>query len=228
MIMKQQGFDFKSGGSRQKLNGPVTDNPCRSHGFGLLNPDTMIPYQKNPVLSAFFREIDRADELGSGMRKMMLYGKKYGGADPQLIEGDSFRMIISVPEFGANPAKTSRILPTEKMVAKAHDEAHDEAHDAAHDEAHDLSATEHAILEACRNTALAPSEILQILGYKRRTGNYKKAVHRLTNELKLLEMTMPEAIQSKKQQYRLTAKGKKLLAGRISEVKSNTRNRSDS
>ncbi len=205
MIMKQQGFDFESGGSRQKLNGPVTDNPCRPHGFGLLNPDTMIPYQKNPVLSAFFREIDRADELGSGMRKMMLYGKKYGGADPQLIEGDSFRMIISVPEFGANPAKTSRILPTEKMAVEDHDEAHDEAHD--------LSATEHAILEACRNTALAPSEILQILGYKRRTGNYKKAVHRLTNELKLLEMTMPEAIQSKKQQYRLTAKGKKMYTG---------------
>jgi predicted HTH transcriptional regulator len=51
------------------------------------------------VLGAFFREIDRADELGSGMRKMMLYGKKYGGADPQLIEGDIFRMVISVPEF---------------------------------------------------------------------------------------------------------------------------------
>ena len=30
---------------------------------------------------------------------MMLYGKKYGGADPQLIEGDVFQMIISVPEF---------------------------------------------------------------------------------------------------------------------------------
>ena len=178
--MKQQGFDFKSGGSRQKLNGPVTDNPCRSHGFGLLNPDTMIPYQKNPVLSAFFREIDRADELGSGMRKMMLYGKKYGGADPQLIEGDSFRMIISVPEFGANPAKTSRILKTEKIAT----------------ETHDLFATEHAILEACRSSTLAPSEILQILGYKKRTGNYKKAIHRLTNELKLLEMTMPDAIRS--------------------------------
>ena len=55
---------------------------------------------KNPVLGAFFREIDRADELGSGMRNLMLYGKKYGGADPQLIEGDIFRMVISVPEFG--------------------------------------------------------------------------------------------------------------------------------
>jgi predicted HTH transcriptional regulator len=33
------------------------------------------------------------------MRKMILYGKKYGGSDPQLVEGDIFRIVISVPEF---------------------------------------------------------------------------------------------------------------------------------
>lgn len=77
----------------------TTYNANRPHGFGLLDPETAVPYPKNPVLGAFFREIDRADELGSGMRKMMLYGKKYGGADPQLEEGDIFRMVISVPEF---------------------------------------------------------------------------------------------------------------------------------
>ena len=55
------------------------------------------------MIGAFFREIDRADELGSGMRNLMKYGKAYGGADPQLIEGDVFRMIISVPEFGEKP-----------------------------------------------------------------------------------------------------------------------------
>ena len=38
----------------------------------------------------FFREIDRADELGSGMRNLMKYGKAYGGADPQLIEQERF------------------------------------------------------------------------------------------------------------------------------------------
>ena len=32
----------------------------------------------------------------------MRYGKAYGGADPELIEGDIFRIIIQVPEFGAN------------------------------------------------------------------------------------------------------------------------------
>ena len=66
----------------------------RSYEFGVLNPDTFAPYPKNPVIGSFFREIDRADELGSGMRNLMKYGKAYGGADPQLIEGDVFRMII--------------------------------------------------------------------------------------------------------------------------------------
>lgn len=50
----------------------VTDNPSRPHGFGILDPETCVPYQKNPILSAFFREIGRADELGSGMRKSKL------------------------------------------------------------------------------------------------------------------------------------------------------------
>ena len=43
------------------------------------------------------------------MRKMMLYGKQYGDADPQLIEGDVFRMITKVPEFGENPANTPEV-----------------------------------------------------------------------------------------------------------------------
>jgi len=94
--------EYASGVSARLIieRGKVTTfNANRPHGFGLLDPETSIPYQKNPILGAFFREIDRADELGSGMRKMMLYGKRYGGADPQLIEGDIFQMIISVPEF---------------------------------------------------------------------------------------------------------------------------------
>ena len=60
-----------------------TYNANRPHGFGLLNPAAFSPYPKNPVIGAFFREIDRADELGSGMRNLMKYGKFYGGSDPQ-------------------------------------------------------------------------------------------------------------------------------------------------
>ena len=56
------------------------------------------PSTKNPVIARFFREIGRADELGSGVRKLMKYGKSYGGSDPELIEGDVFRMIVKYPD----------------------------------------------------------------------------------------------------------------------------------
>ncbi|MDP2647598.1 MAG: putative DNA binding domain-containing protein, partial [Desulfobacterales bacterium] len=77
-----------------------TENSNKPHGFGVLDPATFTPFPKNPVIGAFFREIHRADELGSGMRKMMRYGKAYGGADPEMIEGDIFRIIVKIPEFG--------------------------------------------------------------------------------------------------------------------------------
>jgi ATP-dependent DNA helicase RecG len=78
-----------------------TENSNKPHGFGVLDPSTFTPFPKNPVIGAFFREIHRADELGSGMRNMMRYGKAYGGEDPQMIEGDVFRIIVKVPEFGS-------------------------------------------------------------------------------------------------------------------------------
>ena len=81
-----------------------TENSSRPHGFGRLDPETFTPFPKNPVIAKFFRQIGRADELGSGMRKMMKYSRAYGGAEPELIEGDVFRIVIKVPEFGEYPA----------------------------------------------------------------------------------------------------------------------------
>lgn len=75
-----------------------TENSNKPHGFGVLNPQTFTPFPKNPVIAAFFRQIGRADELGSGMRNLMNYGKAYGGADPEMIEGDVFRIIVKVPD----------------------------------------------------------------------------------------------------------------------------------
>ncbi|QHI69874.1 RNA-binding domain-containing protein [Tichowtungia aerotolerans] len=99
--------------------GKVTSfNANRPHGFGALDPETFAPYPKNPVIGAFFREIDRADELGSGMRNMVRYGKTYGGTDPQLIEGDEFKMIISVPEFEEKGAGQSSPTVSGKTSGK--------------------------------------------------------------------------------------------------------------
>ncbi len=92
-----------------------SENASRPHGFGRLDPETFTPFPKNPVIAKFFRQIGRADELGSGMRNMMKFSRAYGGADPELIEGDVFRIVIKVPESGAESgaqsgAQSQRIL----------------------------------------------------------------------------------------------------------------------
>lgn len=87
-----------------------TENSCRPHGFGRLDPESFTPFPKNPVIAKFFRQIGRADELGSGMRNMLKYSRAYGGADPELVEGDVFRITIKVPEAsGAAAAGGDRL-----------------------------------------------------------------------------------------------------------------------
>lgn len=176
----------------------VTDNPSRPHGFGLLDPDTMVPYQKNPILSAFFREIDRADELGSGMRKMMLYGKKYGGADPQLIEGDNFRMVISVPEFGADPAEKMEIVRS-GAESGAESRAESRAESGAG-----------KILLLLQNQSLSKSEIANQLQLNTVTGALNRTIKQLLSK-GMIEYTIPEKPGSRLQKYRITAKGRTVL-----------------
>jgi len=53
--------------------------------------------------------------------------------------------------------------------------------------------------------------LLDLLGYKTRTGNFKKGMSRLLDELHLLERTLPDKSKSKNQKYRLTAKGRGVL-----------------
>ena len=47
-------------------------------------------------LTVEFKEIGRADELGSGVRNLFKYSKIYSGAKPQLLEADIFRTIIPI------------------------------------------------------------------------------------------------------------------------------------
>jgi ATP-dependent DNA helicase RecG len=176
----------------------VTDNPSRPHGFGILDPETCVPYQKNPILSAFFREIDRADELGSGMRKMMLYGKKYGGADPQLIEGDNFRMIISIPEFGENPAKPVRIVPAAQVTPQV--TPHVTPQVTPHVE---------SLLRQCVDL-MTRSQLQQSLQLADRE-HFRREYLAPALKAGLIERTIPDKPRSRLQKYRLTAKGRTLL-----------------
>lgn len=75
-----------------------TENANRAMGEGLITPDNLEPTPKNPIIASFFRNIGRADRLGSGVRNLFKYSKFYSGHDPEFQEGDVFRIIVPLKE----------------------------------------------------------------------------------------------------------------------------------
>jgi hypothetical protein len=98
-------------------------------------------------------------------------------------------MIISIPEFGENPAKPARIVPTPQVEAQVG----------------------MAILAACKDRPVSSAEMAARLGHKQVSGNIRKALPRLRAG-ELFEYTIPDKPRSRLQQYRLTAKGLALIA----------------
>ena len=158
------------------------ENSNKPHGFGLINPETFSPFPKNPVIARFFLEIGRADELGSGMRKMMKYGKAYGGSDPELLEGDVFRIVIKTPEF---EQATGTPIPWE------------------------VTGEVKRLLNACRSE-MSRRQLQDALGLKGEE-NFRKLYLEPAMETGLVEMTIPDKPKSRLQKYRLTDAGKHLL-----------------
>jgi ATP-dependent DNA helicase RecG len=75
-----------------------TANANRAETGDMITPDNFRPNPKNPIIASFFRNIGLADELGSGVRNLYHYGKLYSGKEPQLIDGDVFRIIVPLDD----------------------------------------------------------------------------------------------------------------------------------
>ena len=71
-----------------------TTNANRAETGEMITPENFRPNPKNPLIASFFRNIWLADELGSGVRNLYRYGKLYSGKEPQLIDGDVFKIIV--------------------------------------------------------------------------------------------------------------------------------------
>jgi len=75
-----------------------TENANKANSGEHITPDNFQPISKNPIIADFFRNVGMADELGSGVRNLFKYGRRYSGQDPQMIDGDVFRIIVPLDD----------------------------------------------------------------------------------------------------------------------------------
>ena len=82
-----------------RQGGVETENANNPHGEGAIDPANFTSFPKNPVLSKFFTQIGRVEELGSGVVNVYRFMKEYSGNKaPEFIEGPVFKMHIPIPE----------------------------------------------------------------------------------------------------------------------------------
>jgi ATP-dependent DNA helicase RecG len=89
-----------------------TENANRPRFHGAVNIANFSPFQKNPIISRFFREIGLADELGSGFKNIEKYMPDYSGQDAEVIDEDVFKVIIPLNEPLANRTEQDTVQVT--------------------------------------------------------------------------------------------------------------------
>ncbi|MCL1790774.1 MAG: putative DNA binding domain-containing protein [Peptococcaceae bacterium] len=99
-----------------------TENANRAvHGLAI-TPQNLEPNPKNPKIASFFRNINYADELGSGVKNLFAYSRLYSGADPELLDGDVFRTTVPLDDsysFDAETRKAQNKAQTKPEKKKA-------------------------------------------------------------------------------------------------------------
>lgn len=116
------------------------------------------------------------------MRRLMKYGKAYGGSDPEMVEGDIFRIMVKVPEFQQSLGEK---------------------------EAHLAIAPEVRRMLGVIKGEMSREEIMVALGLKDQK-HFRKHYQQVAIALQVVEMTIPDKPRSSKQKYRLTELGKQL------------------
>ena len=91
------------------------ENANRATRAGEITPENLEPNPKNPIIASFFRNIGRADRLGSGVRNLFKYSKYYSGMEPQFVEGDIFRIVVPLDDKYSYDFSYLKIIENKRM-----------------------------------------------------------------------------------------------------------------
>ena len=93
----------------------TVSNANRAESGNHITPENLKPNPKNPTIAAFFRNIGLADELGSGVGNLYKYGLRYSGKEPELIDGDIFKIIVPLDNTYSFDAELGNEQTTHKI-----------------------------------------------------------------------------------------------------------------
>lgn len=183
--------------------------------FGLRPEDLKrehTSHPRNPFVTDVFYRRGLIEQWGRGTNRIVEMTVQAGNPEPEFEEIAGSVVVRFRPKAGTVNPKFTEPPSAETTPGRAQVKAHDEAQVEAHDEAHEpMPEVERKLLAACAEAPKSAPELLQYLGYRGRTGNFKKALSRLLSR-GLLEMTLPARPRSRFQKYRLTEEGRAWLA----------------
>ena len=172
---------------------------------------------RNPLLFGMLYRMDVVENIGSGIKRIRDLCREHGVAEP-IIDVSEHWVTVTFPRPAAQSSKGT--AAARRSTPEGGEEAQDvdqEAQDVTERDrpgsnGRRLHNWEIAMLRACAERPATGRELLLASGYSTRTGNFKRAVERHL-ALNLLERTIPDKPRSGKQRYRLTAAGRRILAG---------------
>ncbi len=161
------------------------ENSNTPYIYGIIDPNDFTPKPKNPKIAKVFREIGWAEELGSGVRNLYKYCKKYTGFDPVISDDNVFKITMRY-DFSAQDTPQDK-TPLDKDFEKT-----------GQDTPQDTPQVEEKIIEFCIEPK-SKKEIMEYLGYKDRK-NFNIKLNKLMNK-GLIKQTIPDKPTSKNQKY---------------------------
>ncbi len=162
----------------------VFTNPNIPHGRGRIDPRRFTPFSKNPTICKFMLQTGRVEEVGSGVRNVTKYLPLYArDGRVEFVEDDMFSTTVYLGEV------VGEITPQVTPQATPQVEK---------------------LIMICEGD-LSKKQLMEKLNlkdWKHFLNQYLKPA--LDNEV--IAMTIPDQPNHPKQRYRLTEKGKRLVA----------------